>query len=318
MRHGKISRDTALGLKALRKRIAKAKIPSSKLDESINIATWNVRDFGKSRRMTASIHYIAEIMNQFDLIAVTEVRDNLSDLNRVLKILGPYWRAVFSDFDSDRGGNRERVAYVYDKRAVTFTGLAAEADGPRKKDKITKEYVPKLSWWRKPYMASFRAGSFDFTLITAHIRWADKAADRLAPLNLLAEWINKRRNSKYAFDKDFIVLGDFNIPKVGDKLYEALTSRELRMPASLRGVHGTNLAKDKHYDQILHSPMSERMFSDKGGRLDFFEKSFKPLYRNVRKSKHKLTFELSDHLPLWIQLDVDNEDAELSQVIKRK
>lgn len=316
MRHGKISRDTALGLRTLRKRIAKEKIPSSKLDESIIIATWNVRDFGKSRRMTASIHYIAEIMNQFDLIAVTEVRDNLSDLNRVLKILGPYWRAVFSDYNDDKGGNRERVAYVYDKRAVTFTGLAAEADGPRKKDKVTKEYLPKLSWWRKPYMASFRAGSFDFTMMTAHIRWADKASDRIAPLKLLAEWIHKRRNSKYAFDKDFIVLGDFNIPRVGDKLYKALTSKGLRMPKKLRGAHGTNLSKDKHYDQILNSPMSKHFSVKNGGSLDFFGKSFKPLYRNVQKSKRQLTYELSDHLPLWIQINVDDEDAELNQAIR--
>ena len=44
------------------------------------MATWNIREFGRRKRMAASIHYIAEILNQFDLIAVTEVRDNLKDL----------------------------------------------------------------------------------------------------------------------------------------------------------------------------------------------------------------------------------------------
>ncbi len=318
MRHGKISRDVALGLKVLRKRIAKAKVPSSKLDESINIATWNIREFGKKQRMSASIHYIAEILNQFDLIAITEVRDNLSDLSRVMKILGPYWKVVFSDYDSDAGGNKERVAYLYDKRAVDFTGLAAEADGPRKKDKKTKEYLPRLSWWRKPYMASFRAGSFDFVLLTAHIRWGDKKEDRIAPLKLLAEWVDKRRKEKNAFDKDIIVLGDFNIPKVDDKLFKAITCKGLKIPKGLRGKHGTDLAKTKHYDQILHSPMHESLFTGKGGVIDFYDGSFAPLYRGVGLSKTKLTFQLSDHLPMWIQLDVDTDEVELSQIIRTK
>ena len=88
MRHGEIPLETARGLKYLRERIAAAKIPSSKLDETINIATWNIMEFGKSRRRDASIHYIAEIINQFDLVAITELRDNTDDLKRVMHILG--------------------------------------------------------------------------------------------------------------------------------------------------------------------------------------------------------------------------------------
>ena len=101
MHHGKISKEIARGLVALRKRIDAAKIPSSKLDETLNIATWNIREFGKKRRTEAAIHYIAEILGQFDLIGVVEVRDNLDDLSRALKILGPYWRAVYSDMIPD-------------------------------------------------------------------------------------------------------------------------------------------------------------------------------------------------------------------------
>lgn len=95
MHHGRMSRETARGLRELGRRIERADVPSSKLDETINLATWNIREFGKKRRRKASLHYIAEILNQFDLIAVTEVRDNLSDLAEVLGILGPYWKAVY-------------------------------------------------------------------------------------------------------------------------------------------------------------------------------------------------------------------------------
>lgn len=127
MFHGKVSKEIAGGLLALEKRIAAGKIPSSKLDETLNMATWNIREFGKKARSEAAIHYIAEIFGQFDLIGVVELRDKLGDLGRVLKILGPYWWAVYSDMIPNPGGNRERVAYLYDKRVCTFNGLAAEA-----------------------------------------------------------------------------------------------------------------------------------------------------------------------------------------------
>src|ERR1041384_7235451 len=160
MFHGKVSKEIAKGLLALQQRITAAKIPSSKLDETLNIATWNIREFGKKARGEAAIHYIAEILGQFDLIGIVELRDDLTDLGRALKILGPYWRTVYSDMIPDPGGNRERVAYLYDKRACTFNGLAAEAN-PRRTKKGT-EYLADISWWRSPYLASFRSGDFDF------------------------------------------------------------------------------------------------------------------------------------------------------------
>ena len=61
MHHGDVSPEIAAGLLALRKRIAAAKIPPSKLDETINVAMWNIREFGKKRRTNAAIHYVAQL-----------------------------------------------------------------------------------------------------------------------------------------------------------------------------------------------------------------------------------------------------------------
>ena len=72
MHHGDVSPEIAAGLLALKKRIAAAKIPPSQLDQTINVAVWNIREFGKKRRTLPAIHYIAEILGQFDLIALVE------------------------------------------------------------------------------------------------------------------------------------------------------------------------------------------------------------------------------------------------------
>jgi endonuclease/exonuclease/phosphatase family metal-dependent hydrolase len=313
--HGRVSREIAGGLRELRRRIDQAGIPPSSLDETLNLATWNIREFGRRPREEAAVHYIAEILNQFDLIAVTELRDDLSDLKRVLKILGPYWKVVFSDYITDPGGNRERIAYVYDERAAAFTGLAAEADAKRVKDPDTGEYLPEQSWWRKPFMASFRAGSFDFVALTAHIRWGSGDEARIAPLKLLARWLLARMNEEHLVDKDFIVMGDFNIPSDDDELFAAITSEGLRIPDALRGITGSNLARNKRYDQILHYPRFTKCFSNFAGVLDFYTGDHEGLFPGL--SKREFTYQLSDHLPLWIQVKTELTDERLDQILNQ-
>lgn len=317
MHHGEITRDIAQGLKVLQQRIQEAKIPPSKLDETLNLATWNIRDFGRRPRKKASLHFIAEIIGQFDLVSIVEVRDNISDLSEVLRYLGPYWHVVFSDYIVDSGGNHERIAYVYDKRAVTFTGLASEADAPRKKTE-EGEYLALINWWRAPYIASFRAGNFDFVLIAAHIRWGKRERERIPELKLLAEWVARRSREPFVVDKDIIVLGDFNIPSLESDLFEAATRKGLRIPSALMGVHGTDLAKNKRYDQILHDPKYVKSFTDQGGVLDFYRGDHRSLYPGTSMTKMEFTFEISDHLPLWIHVDTDTDAEQLEQILNPK
>ncbi len=231
MHHGDVSAEVAAGLLALKKRIDAAKIPSSKLDETINVAVWNVREFGKKRRKPAALHYIAEILGQFDLIALVELRDNLEDFGRVCQFLGPSWDLVYSDWMPDDGGNRERAGFLFDRRAVTFNGLAAEVDAPR--GKAGTEYLATQSFWRAPYMCSFRSGNFDFIAIATHARWGKSIAGREAELGMLADWIDERQKDKSVEDHDLILMGDFNTPKLDDRLFKALTRRGLQVPDSL-------------------------------------------------------------------------------------
>ena len=64
MHHGDVSPEIAQGLLALKKRIEAAKIPPSKLDQTINVAVWNLREFGKKKRNEPAIHFIAETLGR--------------------------------------------------------------------------------------------------------------------------------------------------------------------------------------------------------------------------------------------------------------
>lgn len=55
------------------------------------LATWNVREFGRSMfgvRGAEPIYYLAEVIDRFDLVAVQEVRDDLTLLHRLMRVLG--------------------------------------------------------------------------------------------------------------------------------------------------------------------------------------------------------------------------------------
>ena len=110
-------------------------MPPSILDETMNLATRNIREFGPRESLPQSLHYIAELIGRFDLVALTEVWRNLRDLLRVMDLLPPVWDFVVSEHGGDRAANNDRVAYVCDKRVVRFAGLAAEADPPRNRNK---------------------------------------------------------------------------------------------------------------------------------------------------------------------------------------
>jgi endonuclease/exonuclease/phosphatase family metal-dependent hydrolase len=316
MHHGNIDPDTAAGLKALQRRIAKHNLPESSLDKTLKIATWNIREFGNPARPRTkkSLHFIAEILGQFDLIGIVELRDNVAEMAEVLRILGPYWDIVYSDYIEDHGGNRERVGYVYDRRACAFTGLAGNANEPRKKKGV--EYLPDKSWWRKPFMASFRAGNFDFVALTTHVRWGKVASNRSIELGMLADYVHARTVKDTAIDRDVIVMGDFNIPDIKSPLYKAVTARGLTMPKPLAGITGSNLGRNKRYDQILHNPVYTKSITDKGGVLDFIGDGWGDLYPEARKPFDvAYTYQLSDHLPLWLMVDTDTDAEQLDQIL---
>ncbi|MGH7972577.1 MAG: endonuclease/exonuclease/phosphatase family protein, partial [Limisphaerales bacterium] len=135
---------------------------------------------------------------------------------------------------------------------------------------------------------------------------------------MLADWVEGKRRDKYCEDHDLIVMGDFNIPSREDPLFKAITEHGLQIPGALLGLdHGSNLKKDKRYDQILHYPNYPKNFTNAGGVLDFYidEAHIKELFP-AGLSNLQFTFQLSDHLPLWMQMSADIDGEKLEELIQ--
>lgn len=307
MFHGELDLHSARVLRELQDRLAALELPPSRLDESILVASWNIRDFGKSPRHPLALHLIAEIIGRFDLIAIVELNEDLGELAQVLGYLGPYWSVVYSDLTEDYGGNWERLAFVYDQRAVQFCGLAGSAVPPRQKQ--GDEYLPAKSFWRAPYSAAFRSGNFDFVAVSAHLRWGKSKKARLAEIERFAAWVDMKQRREHRVDEDWLVFGDFNTED--DAMHAALQGQGLRMAEALKNIK-TNLGGTRHYDHILHKPSYTQAFTGEGGVAQVFSKDDAGWFG---VSKARLSYQLSDHYPVWASLRVDDDAEKLDQLI---
>ena len=311
-------------------------VPGRTLNETLLLATWNIREFDSSKggdRLKESIYYIAEIVSHFDLVAVQEVREDLDALQRLVRLLGDHWSYIVTDVTEGAQGNRERLAYLFDTRKVRFGGVSGEVVIPPIRDRRKKTYVPSNQLARTPYLAGFQVGWFKFMLCTVHIVYGSATRDdprRVREIQELARFLKKRATEGSAWANNFIVLGDFNIFAPGDPTFAALTNAGFVIPEEIQQLPN-NVARNKHYDQIgFLLNRKDSNFTGKAGIINFYDTVFTDndeaiyveamgdRYHTTTKGKQKdrrgqrryyrtnwRTFQMSDHLPMWVELNID-------------
>ena len=185
-----------------------SEIPLRSVDENVVIASWNIAQFSNKKKVRA-LQYIADICERFDLIAIQEVKSNLQGLAKLQDLLPGNYQILVSD----PTGNSERLAFLYDKRTVISTGLVCEIafNG-------TISNPDVFQFQRTPYCASFRAGRFDFTMVSVHIAEGSNLQEvglavRKKEIEELVSFIKReaKRPQGSVFDPDFFLVGDFNI-----------------------------------------------------------------------------------------------------------
>jgi endonuclease/exonuclease/phosphatase family metal-dependent hydrolase len=311
-----------------------------------NIRDFDSNKFGHGHRKPEAFHYIAEIISTFDLVAVQEVNRDLSALEKVMQLLGGQWDYIVTDTTEGSGGNQERLAFVFDTRKIQFRNIAGEVVLQAGK-KIIKTKQPggdaepetdEVQFARTPFVAAFQAGWFKFNLCTVHIYFGDdtglKFDQRVDEIESIAKFFVSRQNRE---KEDYILLGDFNIVNPDDATMKALTKQKFKIPENLL-KEKTNLKGDKHYDQIALRVTNKQLEIGASGVLDLYKSVYRnadydayfdsmpPDKRDVHTRGRKKgqprteaekkayyrdewrTWQMSDHLPMWVQLKVDFTD----------
>ncbi len=312
-------------------------IPPKTARDTLLLATWNIREFKDNRRIE-SYCYIAEIIDAFDFVSVQEVSSDLAGLHKLMYYLGEYWDYIVTDATAGSAGGGERMAFLYDTRKIRFRHIAGEVVLPPE-----EQVGHDLQFARTPFLAAFQAGWFKFMICTVHIYYGEDLPDseglkrRVEEIDAAAKWIKKKAKNENA---NYILLGDFNIIDPTHITMQTLEKNGFYIPENLK-TKPTDLGRTKHYDQIAFQVRDEDMIifnkrheDDKAGAFAFQEVVYREdemeIYRKYfpadvmeGKTPEQIqkyyagkwrTFEMSDHLPMWVELKVDFSDQYLESI----
>jgi endonuclease/exonuclease/phosphatase family metal-dependent hydrolase len=249
-----------------------------KTDANLLIATWNLRRFGSlTREWTAGttdtpkrdlrgLRAICEIITRFDVVAIQEVTGDLRALRDMMSFLGQNRAFLMTDITLGAAGNDERMAFIFDNRRLQPSGLACELVVPPEwLDEIGEDAL-RRQFARTPYAVSFRRNDATFILVTLHVDYGKSSAERIPELKGIARWMADWAARENEWHHNLIALGDFNIDRQGDELWNAFTSTGLTVPDDLNKVPRSIFADPgtptlgKFYDQVA-------WFTDKSGKI---------------------------------------------------
>jgi len=199
---------------------------------------------------------------------------------------------------------------------------------------------------RSPFVASFRSNWFKFDICTVHIYYGEEHGEKLrrrvAEIREIAEYFGSRAVGALESGTSLILLGDFNVVGPEHETMAALLASGFKTAGTLENI-ASNIGRDKYYDQIVFHTRpgvleyTETPTPDGKPRAGIFE-----IFRNVfteaqlddyqsaasattagdDKTGDELrdyyldwrTYQFSDHLPMWIQLRVNDSSSYLERM----
>jgi exonuclease III len=302
-------------------------IPAKTMDSNLLVATWNIRGFSKltqkweagsndsPKRDLRALRGISEILSRFDVVAIQEVRSHLHAFRELVSSLGSHWSYVLTDVTKGKKGNYERMAFIFDTRKLRMSGLACELVVPPERFDSIGENALETQFARTPYAIGFNTLTspikkpVSFVLVTLHVIYGDDPANRIPELKEIADWMANWAKSEYAWDSNLIALGDFNIDRKDDELWEAFTSTGLEVPNDLDSVPRTIFSdsdSEHFYDQIAWFKENDDIPAlsiryGSGGGFEFT----KSLYKYSGLSDTQISWKISDHYPLWVEFETN-------------
>lgn len=340
---------TAERLLALKQKL-RAEVTERAGRNSLLIATWNLRDFDSNRlghgpRLREAFYYIAEIVSTFDLVVLQEVARNLDGLEALLSILGPEWDFIATETVENATSAEERMAFLYRQSRLMFRKVAGDLQLP-----AGQRIAPRggtgdaadageLSFNRAPFLTAFQAADgFAFNVCTLHLRYDGLKAQQIerhaAQFEMIARFLRERQDR----DREaYIIIGDFGVGAPTDIVARVLDRNGLSVPEALTRRRG-GLDANHYYDQIAFRAVEDRLELNGSGVFRPFEAVFRDhdddfsAYADLMPpdkandlwnggprgyyASQWRSWQMSDHMPLWVALKVDFSDHYLETIRK--
>ncbi len=252
------------------------------LEGQIRIAAFNIQVFGRATRENLDVMSIlVQIAREFDIVFVQELK--YADEQTAPIFLDGINAMDGSDYAfvrSQRLGrttSKEAYAYFYNTETVDFIESSAYVY-----DDVGDVFE------REPYIASFRSGNFDFTLVGVHVK-PDAAKVEISRLATVCNSVLERDPSEL----DIIILGDFNADgSYFDENNMANPFRDSKFHWMITNDMDTMVKTDWTYDRIVMTEAtSVHEYVDNSAAVFYFDQEY-----NI---DGRLAEDVSDHFPVY-------------------
>lgn len=238
------------------------------------VGSFNIQTFGKAKRSKDEVmDIIVDVLDDFDVLAIQEVRDaSETTVPYLLNLTREYNKSAFDFVISPRLGrssSKEQYVFFYDTDSVTYLNKSFTYDD-------AEDFFE-----RPPFVACFSIGS-DFCIINVHIK-PDDAEAEISYLPLVVDEVRSR------FDSDIMIVGDLN----ADGSYYDESLPDVAGNWIIHDGFDTTVAKsDNTYDRIIVSDSLLPFVAGEG--VYRFDKLHSLDYDSAKS--------VSDHYPVYLLL----------------
>jgi endonuclease/exonuclease/phosphatase family metal-dependent hydrolase len=167
--------------------------------EKMKIAAFNIQIFGQTKSQKQDVMAVlTDVVREFDIVLIQEIRDaSEQTIQNFIETINQMEGSDYSYIRSERVGrtsSKEAYAYIYNTETIQFT---------QDSDYVYNDVDDVFE--REPYIASFKAGNFDFVLVGIHTK-PDDAYNEIGSLTSVVSSIQSANPNEH----DIIVMGDFN------------------------------------------------------------------------------------------------------------
>jgi len=256
----------------------------ARTNQTILIASFNIQTFGESKmRDPVVMGRIVEILRQFDIVAIQEVRaKDQTLLHRLMQLVNAQG-ARYEYLLGPRLGrtvSKEQYAYVYDTNRVITSPDASYTiqDEPDllHREPLVARFVTRVSANTRP---------FSFSLVNMHTD-PDEVKDEMPVMHTVLKSI-REFEYVYAQEDDVLLMGDLNA-----------SPRQFGPLAQVPGLYWiidkepTNTIRKSVYDNIIFDRGLTNEYTGRSGVLDMCE---------MFNCKTEEALKISDHLPIWAE-----------------
>jgi deoxyribonuclease-1-like protein len=253
--------------------------------QSILVASFNIQAFGESKMGNAwVVERIVHILQQFDIVAIQEVRAKdqtlLPRLIAMVNANGARYDYILGP-RLGRTDSKEQYAFIYDTSTVVSSPEASYT---------TRDEADLLH--REPLIARFvtrvppNVRPFSFSLVNLHTD-PDEVTQEMRVMHTVVKSIREYEYAS-AMEDDVILMGDLN---AAPRQFGPLA----QMPGIFYTVSDsqtTNTLRKSTYDNIIFDRGLTNEYTGRSGVLDMCEMF------NINTNE---ALKISDHFPIWAE-----------------